>query len=121
MWEYDVSVKRHDIAFPPAANQLDVAAGLFRAMADPTRLLLMVALLPAELSVGELVEMCGRPQSTVSRQLAVLRQAGLLTARRDGAHVHYRLTNIHVADMLTQALGHAEHLAGNLPHDHASE
>lgn len=114
-------MKRHVIDFPPPVDRLEVTAGLFRAMSDPTRLLLLMALHQGERTVGELVEVCGRPQSTVSRQLSPLRQAGLVMARREGPRVHYRLTNVHVADMLAQALGHAEHLVGNIPHDHGNE
>lgn len=60
---------------------------LFKAMADGTRQRLLQLLSVHELSVSELVEILDQPQSTVSRHLRVLRQAGLLVDRRAGATV----------------------------------
>ena len=62
-----------------------VQAGMvFRAMADGTRQRVLQVLQGQELSVTELVEVLGRPQSTVSRHLKVLRESGLLQERKDG-------------------------------------
>ncbi len=63
---------------------------LFRALADDVRLRLLRAVLTAELSVAELVAVLGLPQSTVSRHLKPLREAGLLETRREGTSVYYR-------------------------------
>jgi ArsR family transcriptional regulator len=69
-----------------AAHTLD----LFRALADEVRLRVVYALQAAELSVAELVEVLGLPQSTVSRHLKPLRDAGLVETRREGTSVYYR-------------------------------
>jgi len=62
-----------------------VEAGVvFRAMADGTRQRVLQVLQGQELSVTELVEVLGQPQSTVSRHLKVLRESGLLQERKDG-------------------------------------
>ena len=58
--------------------------GVFRALADTTRQRLLQLLLREELNVSELVEVLGQPQSTVSRHLKILREAGLLKDRRLG-------------------------------------
>lgn len=63
---------------------------VFRALADDVRLRLLRAVLTAELSVAELVAVLGLPQSTVSRHLKPLREAGLLETRREGTSVYYR-------------------------------
>ena len=63
---------------------------IFRALADDVRLRLLNAVLAAELSVAELVEVMGLPQSTVSRHLRPLRESGLLETRREGTSVYYR-------------------------------
>ena len=63
---------------------------LFRALADPARLRIVRAVLQAELSVAELVQVLGLPQSTVSRHLKALRDAGLVEPRRDGTSMFYR-------------------------------
>ncbi len=63
---------------------------LFKAFADNTRQRILRALSAEELSVTELVEVLDQPQSTVSRHLKVLRDAGLLVERRTGATVLHR-------------------------------
>jgi ArsR family transcriptional regulator len=60
---------------------------VFKAMADATRRTLLQLLCLHELSVSELVQIVGQPQSTVSRHLRVLRDAELVTDRRDGVAV----------------------------------
>lgn len=64
-------------------------ADLFRTLGDPTRLRILALCGREELAVGELQEIVGVGQSTVSGHLAQLRGAGLVTARRDGAHTRY--------------------------------
>lgn len=65
-------------------------ANRFRALSDPTRLLLLGVLLDEELTVGELAEVSKSRQPSVSRHLAGLREAGLVVARRQGAMTFYR-------------------------------
>lgn len=60
-------------------------------MADPTRQRTLAVLRGHELTVSELVDVLGQPQSTVSRHLKTLRTAGLIIDRRDGSTVHYGL------------------------------
>lgn len=60
---------------------------LFRAMADNTRRRLLRVLSENELSVSELVEVLDQPQSTVSRHLKMLREAGFIVDRRRGTTV----------------------------------
>jgi ArsR family transcriptional regulator len=62
---------------------------LFRALAERTRRQLLRLLLNDELNVSELVEVLAQPQSTISRHLKVLRQAGLVSDRRNGTTVLY--------------------------------
>lgn len=63
---------------------------VFRALADPLRRRLIQVMLKHELSVSELVVILRHPQSTISRHLKVLRNAGLVVARREGTMVFYR-------------------------------
>lgn len=60
-------------------------------LADPTRLRLLALLLREELSVAELQEVLGMGQSRISSQLAQLRQAGIVTDRREGKKAFYSL------------------------------
>jgi DNA-binding transcriptional ArsR family regulator len=62
----------------------------------------------AELSVGEAAARLGTGQSTASQQLALLREGGLLSARRDGKTVWYRAD----ADGIAAALGELQKYLG---------
>ncbi|MFO7549738.1 MAG: metalloregulator ArsR/SmtB family transcription factor [Acidimicrobiia bacterium] len=64
-------------------------AALCQALADPKRLLILDALRDGESSVNELVEALGLPQPNVSQHLSVLRDRGLVRARREGQRVLY--------------------------------
>jgi ArsR family transcriptional regulator, arsenate/arsenite/antimonite-responsive transcriptional repressor len=64
---------------------------LFRALADPTRLRLIHLMGDEEVCVCSFVETLKTNQPKVSRHLAYLRRAGLVTTRRDGKWIHYRL------------------------------
>jgi ArsR family transcriptional regulator len=72
----------------PAAEALQK---VFKTLADPTRLRILRLLEQEELIVGEMMGILGMAQSRVSRHLAILREAGLLSDRREGTFVAYRL------------------------------
>lgn len=63
----------------------------FSALADPTRLRILHLLSGRELCVCYFVEILYCPQPKVSRHLAMLRAAGIVTARREGKWMHYRM------------------------------
>lgn len=63
---------------------------LFRALADPTRRAVFERLAGREMSVSELKAGFDVSQPAISQHLAVLRQAGLVTERRQGRNAHYR-------------------------------
>ncbi len=64
---------------------------VFKTLADPTRVRILRLLGQEELIVGELVDILAMAQSRVSRHLAILREAGVLSDRREGTYVAYRL------------------------------
>ena len=64
---------------------------LFRALADPTRLRLLNLIGDREICVCYFVQILGASQPKVSRHLAYLRRAGVVSARREGKWMHYRL------------------------------
>lgn len=69
------------------------AAALLKALANPDRLLLLCHLVDAERAVAELGAMTGIGQPTLSQQLAVLRNEGLVVTRRSGKSIHYRIAS----------------------------
>ena len=62
-------------------------------LANPDRLLLMCQLSQGELSVGELEARLGIHQPTLSQQLAVLRENGLVATRREGKNIIYAVAS----------------------------
>lgn len=72
------------------------ASALLKAMANEDRLLLLCQLAQQERNVGELQEATGIVQPTLSQQLGVLRDEGLVATRRDGKYVYYRLASAEV-------------------------
>jgi DNA-binding transcriptional ArsR family regulator len=62
-----------------------------KALANRDRLLLLCQLSQGERRVGELQELVGIGQPTLSQQLAVLRDEGLVATRREGKQIHYRI------------------------------
>lgn len=95
---------------------------VLRLLADETRARMVIELLDAELSVGDLAEIVGKATPAVSQHLARLRHARVVTTRRDGNHVYYRLHDGHVAQLVMDALRHAEHGRPGTPrHHHAVE
>jgi DNA-binding transcriptional ArsR family regulator len=64
---------------------------ILKAMAHPSRLLILETLVAGERCVCELQALVGADMSTVSKHLALMRQAGLLEDRRQGLQVYYRL------------------------------
>ncbi|WP_298428580.1 metalloregulator ArsR/SmtB family transcription factor [Rhodoblastus sp.] len=75
-----------------AARALE-ASEFLKALAHEARLLILCILSQGEKSVGDLEMMLAQRQSTVSQQLARLRLDGLVTTRRDGKNIYYRLAN----------------------------
>jgi ArsR family transcriptional regulator, arsenate/arsenite/antimonite-responsive transcriptional repressor len=66
-------------------------AQVAKAMGHPSRMLMLDVLRQKELCVCELAELVGADQSTVSRHLTILKQAGLVDDRKAGATVYHRL------------------------------
>ena len=69
----------------------EARARIAKALAHPSRLLMLDALADREMCVCELTELVGADQSTVSKHLAVLKQAGIVDDRKEGSMAFYRL------------------------------
>lgn len=81
----------------------EVKAALFKALAHPARLRVLEVLSDGEHSVSEMQPLVGIESSHLSQQLGVLRRAGLVTTRKDGASVIYSLADPLLADLLAVA------------------
>ena len=72
-------------------THMEDRAKVMKALAHPTRLFIVDELSKGERCVCELTEMIGADVSTVSKHLALLKQAGVLLDERRGQQVYYRL------------------------------
>ena len=71
----------------------DAAHQLLKTLANSDRLMLLCQLSQGEKRVGELEELVGVSQPTLSQQLGVLREEGLVTTRRDGKNIYYEIAS----------------------------
>lgn len=74
-----------------AENVLNEMENLFLALGDKTRLRLLNLMREDEVCVCFFTEVLGESQPKVSRHLSYLRNAGIVSARRDGKWIHYRI------------------------------
>jgi DNA-binding transcriptional ArsR family regulator len=105
-------MKLPETLFEPVADRL-------RVLADATRLRILSVLREGEASVIQIVGKVGASQPNVSRHLAVLLRAGIVTRRPQGRQVHYRLVDPFV-DQICEAIcgslrAHVDRQAQRLP------
>lgn len=89
-----------EITTDPMDAAADEAAEMLKALSNPGRLRILCALVPRDLTVGELEETLGASQSYVSGQLLRLRSEGLVTSERNGRSMRYRLADPRVRPLL---------------------
>jgi DNA-binding transcriptional ArsR family regulator len=87
----------------PDAAPARQAATLFRLLANPTRLAILLTLQTGEQRITDLAAQLGGSQANISAHLTRLRQAGLITSRTQGRAVYYRLTQPELGDLLQAA------------------
>lgn len=86
-----------DAAGPPDWSRV---ARTLKAVAHPLRLRIIDLLEGGERSVGEIVDALGSKPAVTSQQLGLMRDRGVLEARREGNHVYYRIANRHVVEVI---------------------
>jgi ArsR family transcriptional regulator len=75
-------------------EEVEQASRSMKAIAHPLRLKILCLLGSREVSVQEIVERVGTSQSNISQHLAILRDKGILTARKDANRVFYRVGDV---------------------------
>jgi len=86
--------------------QIDAAASTFDLLSVPGRLHLVWLLAAGEYDVTTLAELTGANIPATSQQLAKLRAAGIVTARRDGRRQLYRVDDPHIVTVIEQMFTH---------------
>lgn len=82
---------------------------IFQALADFTRVKVVIALTDGERNVNELATMVVASPSAVSHHLRRLKDAGLVTFHRHGNQVFYSIEDVHIAAILHEASNHIDH------------
>lgn len=80
--------------------QIGAAAGLLKLLASEQRLILLCRLIDGECPVGELAHYANLAPSAASQHLAKLRAAGIVSTRREGQTIYYRISDNDVVRMI---------------------
>jgi ArsR family transcriptional regulator, virulence genes transcriptional regulator len=75
------------------ADIFELHADTCKALASPARLRIIALLRDGEISAGDIARALGVRKANVSQHLAVMRQRGIVQARKEGLNVYYRLTS----------------------------
>ncbi|MES2547957.1 MAG: metalloregulator ArsR/SmtB family transcription factor [Pseudomonadota bacterium] len=89
----DIHLNSIAMDFSELRASADKACSLMKAMANADRLMLLCQLSQGEKSVGDLESILDIRQPTLSQQLTVLREAELVTTRREGKSIFYRISS----------------------------
>ena len=85
-----------DAASQTEARLWEMQADICQTLANPKRLRILNLLKDGELSVGAMVQALGMAKANLSQHLGVMRQKGILAARREGTSIYYRLATPHI-------------------------
>lgn len=86
-----------------AARKFSYEADLFKALAHPTRIEILQLLRDGERCVCEIAPALGMEQSNISRHLGVMKKEGLLSSRKEGLKMIYRVEDPQVFQLLDAA------------------
>lgn len=91
----------------PDENSCNTAAALFRALGEPSRLQLAIILAQQEMCVTQLAKIVNDSLPSISQRLKLLKAERIVTSRREGKHVFYKLDDDHIAQLIRNAVEHA--------------
>ena len=93
----------------PPADIVDDLASFYKIMGDPTRCRIICALEGGEMCVCDLCNALSMTKSSISHQLAKMRELGVVKCRREGKEVYYSLDDHHVSEIFATTLAHIKH------------
>jgi len=100
----------------------NLQAEISKTLANPIRLAILHTLKDGEKSVNQLTDILGVSQSNISQHLAIMRQKGIVTTRKQGTNVYYRVTDPKInnacdtmREVLLNQLKHGHDIAQNFP------
>jgi len=101
-----------ELALLEGDEDIDRASRSLKAMSHPLRLKILCTLGDQEVSVQDIVEQVGTSQSNISQHLAILRDKGILTSRKDANRVFYRVSDnrtLRLIGMMREVFCSSEH------------
>lgn len=89
-------------------------SNFFKIIGDTTRTKILFSLDNNEMCVCDIANTLGMSKSSISHQLSVLKENGIIKSRRSGKEVYYTLDDEHVSEVFQVALEHINHKKGEL-------
>lgn len=89
-------------------------SNFFKIIGDTTRTKILFALDNNEMCVCDIANTLGMSKSSISHQLSVLKENGIIKSRRSGKEVYYTLDDEHISEVFEVALEHINHKKGEL-------
>jgi len=93
----------------PANEEITRMADIFKALSDPSRLKIVLALLTQEHCVCDIAAICSQTDSAISHQLRILRTLKIVKNRRAGKIIYYSIDDDHVTALIDMSLHHVRH------------
>ena len=93
----------------PTTNQIQNLSDLFKMLGDKTRIKIIWALDNHEMCVCDIANALNMTKSSISHQLAILREAGIVTYHKSGKEVYYMLDDDHIKKIYEIGLEHIAH------------
>ncbi len=103
--EHGLGIEK-DIGEMPDDVTLFQLANLFKIFGDGTRIKILFVLAESDMCVYHIAETLGMTMSAISHQLSVLKNANLVSSKRDGKTVYYSLADDHVRTIIRQGMNH---------------
>lgn len=105
MHVHEEIVEKVEKAMPDEQQLLDLSE-FFKVFGDSTRIKILYVLSQSEMCVCDIATLLQMGQSAISHQLRVLKQMRLVTFRREGKTVFYKLADSHIQTILAQGMEH---------------
>ena len=93
----------------PADELIGAVASFYKIVGDGTRCKILFALQSGELCVCDIASILSMSKSSVSHQLAKLKDSGAVKCRKEGKEVYYSLDDKHIFDIFEVSLEHIKH------------
>lgn len=107
--EISKEVEKDIYEFNKKDDLIEIISQIFKSLSDPTRIKIIYALMNGPLCVSDIAVLLNMSQSSISHQLALLRNQNLIKVKRNGRRAYYSLDDEHVLCIFKDGLEHAKH------------